>query len=232
LKRLVSVGGYTFIVLGLLLLGVTQLYDYAGGADKPNAPLGSRFLPESIPVKDNVHYTLTKAHQSFPDVLFLLGSVFDGRHGAWSFQGCDEAGCHYGYDTHNLVTDVGQNFTQHKLYNVASNNTSTNYRFARNAALTANAGAPAYTDTGCTGEVGGGLARGIMTFTAGVAGSGDVAAVMNRTYTADGTFTAIQKACLFDLSSGGVLYAENTFSSVNMESGDTLALTWTFNHNN
>lgn len=67
-------------------------------------------------------------------------------------------------------------------------------------------------------------------------------ATYTNTYTASTSYNSIQGACIlsFPYASGAqatsttlttskyVLYAENIFSSVNVISGDTLALTWTF----
>jgi hypothetical protein len=46
------------------------------------------------------------------------------------------------------------------------------------------------------------------------------------TWTATGSFTAVQKCGMFNASSGGAMWFENTFGSVNMQTNDTLQVTW------
>jgi hypothetical protein len=50
---------------------------------------------------------------------------------------------------------------------------------------------------------------------------------ISKTFTATGSFTAVQKAGLFSASSAGTMMAENTFASVNLANGDQLTITWT-----
>jgi len=52
---------------------------------------------------------------------------------------------------------------------------------------------------------------------------------ISHTFTASATQTGVDEAGMLTASSGGTLVFENTFSAVNMNSGDTLAVTWTVN---
>jgi hypothetical protein len=140
-----------------------------------------------------------------------------------------EGGIMWLYITHNIITNAGQDFTQHKLFDSAGAPTT----FAQYIALSTDATAPSYTDTTLTGEITtGGLARAQATFTAGTAANGDVTARLSATFTAAAAFTGVQKAGLFTASTGGVLFAENTFPAVNLQSGDQLTINWDISYTN
>lgn len=91
-------------------------------------------------------------------------------------------------------------------------------------ALTATAITPAVGDTSLSGEITtNGLARaqGAYSHTAGASSYS-----VSHTWTATGAQTA-DAAGMFNASSSGTMCFENTFSSVSLQSGDTLTLTWT-----
>jgi len=104
-------------------------------------------------------------------------------------------------------------------------------------ALSTDTGAPATTDTSLASEITtNGLGRTIGTV-AHTAVSGGTTTTVTSTYTVSYTFTAtgtesgVQKSALFysAVASTGTAMFENTFSSVSLISGDTLAVTWTIN---
>jgi len=110
--------------------------------------------------------------------------------------------------------------------------------------------------SGASSEIGSGLtsapaANGLGRVFAATANNwshtaGAASYVLKNVFTASGSFTAVQQCGMFtgfvlpgdteggDLTNagqgGGVMAFENTFSSVNMISGDTLTVTWTVNY--
>lgn len=104
-------------------------------------------------------------------------------------------------------------------------------------ALSTDSGAPATTDTSLTGELStNGLGRAFGVFAHSAVSGGTSSTVttvytLANTFTASGTTSSIQKCALFYsiVAATGTAFFENTFSSVNVISGDTLAVTWTIN---
>jgi hypothetical protein len=93
-------------------------------------------------------------------------------------------------------------------------------------ALSNDSGTPAATDTAVASEITtNGLARALATPTHT---SNATSYGVSYTFTATGAQSA-QKAGMLNASSGGTLCFENTFSQVSMQSGDTLAVSWTIN---
>lgn len=136
-----------------------------------------------------------------------------------------------------LVTDGGMNRTACRMFNYNSSGSCASEATgtASYIAVTTNAGAPAYTDTACTGEeTTNGLQRARGVVNIGTAASGDIATIITNVFAVTGTFTAEQKACLWTstVANNAMLYAINTFSSVNLISGDSLTIKWTVNHTN
>jgi hypothetical protein len=126
----------------------------------------------------------------------------------------------YHYEDHNLITNAGKDFISAQIGSTSPGANGANY-----IALSDDSGAPAATDTTLTGELAGnGLdrAQGTYSHTAGTN-----TFTVQKVFTASGTVSAIQKTGLFSASSGGTMMAENTFSSVNLISGDQLTVTWT-----
>ena len=127
----------------------------------------------------------------------------------------------YHYEDHNLITNAGRNFIAQELGDSANAGTAA----AEYIAVSTNVDAPAATDTTLTGEIAsGGLERAQGTF-AHVADTDSW--TISNTFTASAGHTAVQKAGLFTAASSGTMMAENTFSSVNLASGDQLTITWT-----
>jgi phage baseplate assembly protein gpV len=122
---------------------------------------------------------------------------------------------------HNLRTNAGINWQYNQM-------AGTTAAVALYIALSSDTTAPAAGDTTVAGEITDtfGLARALGTASHS---SNATSYTVAKTFTATGSYTAVQKAGLFNASSGVTLVFENTFSSVNMNSGDTLAVTWTIN---
>ena len=126
----------------------------------------------------------------------------------------------YHYEDHNLITNAGKDFISAQIGSSAPGINGANY-----IALSSDTGSPAATDTTLTGEISGsGLdrAQGIYSHTADTN-----TYTVQKAFTATGTVSDVQKTGLFTASSAGTMMAENTFTSVNLLSGDQLTVTWT-----
>jgi hypothetical protein len=120
---------------------------------------------------------------------------------------------------HNLRTNAGINWQ----YGQMAGGTAAVCTYI---ALSNSGATPAATDTALASEItSNGLARadGSPSHT-----SNATSYTLSYTFTATGTQSA-QNAGMLNASSSGTLCFENTFSQVNMNSGDTLAVTWTVN---
>lgn len=134
----------------------------------------------------------------------------------------------YHHEDHNEITETGVDFIVDQVSDSASASAS-----AKFIALSSTAtGTVAIDDdnTALDSEIStGGLARAQGTFggyTYATTDNDDSYTVSNI-FTASASHTAVQRAGLFTTSSGGTMLAENSFSSVNLASGDTLTITWT-----
>ncbi|HEX9678486.1 hypothetical protein [Nitrososphaera sp.] len=126
----------------------------------------------------------------------------------------------YYYEGHNLITDAGKDFISAQIGSTSTGSNGANY-----IALSSDDTAPVATDTTLTGEItGSGLDRAQGTYTHS---AGTNTFTVEAVFTASATVSDVQKTGLFTASSGGTMMAENTFSSVNLISGDQLTLTWT-----
>jgi hypothetical protein len=213
-KRLWALGGL-LIIASLLILA--------------SWPYVSTSFGEKASVKGRVEVLFYEAHGCW--CLERIGHNLEMMLKGWQPVGIGpQGGLIWRYVSHNIVTNAGQNFTQHKLFNSGAGTPTT---FAQYIALSTDATAPAYTDTSLLGEITtGGLARAQATFTAGTASLGDVTARLSVTFTATAAFTGVQKAGLFTAATGGVLFAENTFPPVNLQSGDQLTINWDISYTN
>lgn len=125
-------------------------------------------------------------------------------------------------DKHNLITDAGQDFFSAQCLT----NTSAGTRGAGFIALTENGTAPAVTDTTLTSEITtNGLARADATTKTHSAGTDTT--VIEHTFTASASFSTVQKSGLFNASSSGTMFAENTFTSTALATNDQIKVTWT-----
>lgn len=122
----------------------------------------------------------------------------------------------------NLLTNAGRDLFHAQDYT----NTSTGTRGAGYIALTVNTASPAASDTALTGEItSGGLARADASTKTHTSGTNSTS--IQHTFTASATHTAVQKAALFNAASGATMAHINTFTSVTLQSSDTLQVTWT-----
>jgi|TARA_R110002167_G_scaffold322646_1_gene528545 hypothetical protein len=125
-------------------------------------------------------------------------------------------------DKHNLLTNSGRDWMHAQVYT----NTAAGTRGAGYIGLSANAAAPAATDTALTGEItSGGLTRvdaGTKTHTAGTNST-----TIQHTFTASTVHTAVVKASLFNAVTSGYMAHINTFTAVTLQASDTLQVTWT-----
>ncbi|MEM3734838.1 MAG: hypothetical protein QW158_07840 [Nitrososphaerales archaeon] len=120
----------------------------------------------------------------------------------------------------NLITNAGKDFIAQQLGSTSPASNGANY-----IALSTDSTTPSASDTTLAGEITtGGLQRqqGTYSHTAGTN-----TFTVQKTFTASASFTGVQKAGLFTASAGGTMMAENTFSAVNLISGDQLQITWT-----
>ena len=125
-------------------------------------------------------------------------------------------------DKHNLLTNSGRD----AFHALAYTNTTAGTRGYGYIGLTSNAGSPAATDTALTGEITtGGLGR--ADATTKTHSSGTNTTTIQHTFTASATHTAVVKAALFNAASAGTMAHINTFTSVTLQSSDTLQVTWT-----
>lgn len=126
-------------------------------------------------------------------------------------------------DKPNLLTNGGRDF----IHNQSYRNTSAGTEGTRYIAVTTNATAPDAADTVLTGEITtNGLARAAATTNSHTNGTN--VSTLGVTYTATGSHTNVQKSGLFNqLSVGGTMTHENTFTPVSLVTDDQLQVTWT-----
>jgi hypothetical protein len=124
-------------------------------------------------------------------------------------------------ERHNIDTNAGRDYIHDQSYITPASTAVFQY-----VATSESSHTPTATDTTLTSEItdGNGLAR--------AAGTGSHTASTNTstmqiTFNATGTYTAVQLGGLFTASSVGTMNNEATFSSTNLNSGDSLQLTWT-----
>jgi len=122
----------------------------------------------------------------------------------------------------NLLTNGGRDKAHNQIYT----NTSAGARGAGFIAVTTDSTAPADADTTLTSEITtGGLARADASTKTHTSNTNTT--TISHTFTASATHTNVQKAALFDASSSGTMYHENTFTATTLQSSDTLTVTWT-----
>jgi hypothetical protein len=127
----------------------------------------------------------------------------------------------YRHEDHNLITNAGKDFISVQI----GQTTGIGSNGANFIALSNSTSAPAAGDTTLAGEITtGGLARsqGAYAHT-----NGQTTYTITEQFSATATHTAVQKAGLFTAASSGTMMAENTFSSVTLQNGDQLTITWT-----
>lgn len=163
---------------------------------------------EDVYVKDNVNVQVRR-FQEDPDGDIVLE---DGRRGTYGIP--ENLSCH------NLLTTAGRDFLHAQGYSTGPGANGGNY-----IALTTDSGAASAGDTTLASEIAtNGLSRAIGAY---AHSSSTNTTTVSKTFTASGTHTAVQKSGLFTAASVGTLVHEAVFTSVNLLSGDTLAITWT-----
>jgi len=125
-------------------------------------------------------------------------------------------------DKHNLLTNSGRDWMHAQVYT----NTAAGDRGAGYIALTTSTTTPAAGDTLLASEITtGGLER--ADATTKTHSSGTNSTTLQHTFTSSATHTAVIKAALFNAASSGTMAHINTFTSVTLQSADTLQVTWT-----
>lgn len=124
--------------------------------------------------------------------------------------------------TANLRVDVGKDYVCDSLGNNGSRPAVAYYM-----ALTENGTAPGASDTTLTAEITtGGLARATATY---AHTTGATSYTLQKQFTASTSFSTVQKEGIFNASTAGTLFVENTFTSTALVSGDQLTVTHTIN---
>lgn len=130
----------------------------------------------------------------------------------------------YRYETHNLITDAGKDFIKQQAFGTASTST------AQYIALSTDSTAPNANDTTLAGEITSqGLERAQGTATSGGTGQITISKTFTMTSGNQTSFT-INKAGLFDSSSGGTLVAVALISNPpTLQAGDSITINWQIN---
>jgi hypothetical protein len=179
---------------------------------------------EEIGGKVNVVRYEARHCQEYKTKHNILAKIFLGRRSKIDVAGCavDPSTLFYEYVTHNLRTTAGGDWQASVMGNTSAPPATCNY-----IALTNDAGAPAAGDTTLASEIAtNGLSRaqGVYAHTNGTASF-----TIQKVFSATGT-QASQKAALFNASSVGTMCFENTYTSVTVNNGDTLTVTWTISY--
>ncbi len=211
---------------------------------------GILLLPAQTPTP-NVSYNLFKIGQTTANPAQLatgwkpVGYACQAADPSQIAQGISPTVCGYKYTTasHNLITTGGIDWLACRMITATSVHCVAIDTFI---ALSTDATAPAAADCGAgsnacqlcascaaaSSEItSGGLARAVATTITHV--NGTTTYQLIKTFAATATFTAVQKSGLFNEPCAactlpvGALIFENTFSSTNVISGDTLQVTWT-----
>ncbi|MFN4336479.1 MAG: hypothetical protein ACK4FV_02720 [Candidatus Nitrosocaldus sp.] len=129
----------------------------------------------------------------------------------------------YRYETHNLITDAGKDFIRQQAFGTASST-------AQYIALSTDPTTPTPSDTTLVGEIiSQGLGRAQGTATNGGTGQITISKTFTMTSGNQTSFT-INKAGLFDSSSGGTLVAVALISNPpTLQAGDSITINWQIN---
>jgi hypothetical protein len=133
-----------------------------------------------------------------------------------------------------ITGSSGQTCTLSSFNNGGSNATATvaltgANTIASGTALTITAVGSGFTSAPTSATLGSGTATCSGTATVSMVLGIPATFTASHTFTASATQTGVDEAGFLTASSGGTLAFENTFSAVSMNSGDTLAVTWSFN---
>ena len=136
----------------------------------------------------------------------------------------------YFHEGHNLITNMGKDMIYKYIATGGNGTVKASPNGTLYISLTTDATAPAATDTTLASEI---TTNGLQRARAVSNHANSTSTIVLRnTFTASGSFTAVQKAGLFNVPPSGAaattgMLAENTFSSVNLISGDQITITWT-----
>lgn len=141
--------------------------------------------------------------------------IVNGRKGFYTYEQIAQ-------DKPNLLTNGGRDFIHLQAYT----NTSVGTRGSGFIAVTTDVAAPDAADTTLATEIAtGGLGRADADTKTHTTGTN--VTTIEHTFTASATHTAVVKSGLFNAASVGIMTHENTFTSVTLQSNDTLKVTWT-----
>jgi hypothetical protein len=126
----------------------------------------------------------------------------------------------YSYESHNLIVTQGKDIIAKQLGSTSPNTNGANY-----IGLSTSTSPPDSNWTSIPNEITtGGLERAQGTYSHN---NGTNTYQISKTFTASASFTGVQLAGLYVTQTGNTLFAANTFSPVNLISGDYLTVTWT-----
>lgn len=133
-------------------------------------------------------------------------------------------------DKDNLHNTGGIDFIHYQGYTSTGTGSTSSITTATQGSnwmgLSSDAVAPSAADTSLASEiVVNGLQRAQCTTRSHTAGTN--VTTLSITFTATGSFTAVQKGAIFNASSTGVMNHEFTFASTNLNSGDQITITVT-----
>jgi hypothetical protein len=234
------------VIIALLAGGMTMNYILTAPGTAPKGDNTCVYNPvthqfeSNLRVCDTVTYTLLKLGVT----QYSLASLhLQAEH--WKYINTTAQGSYFSYTTHNLLTSAGQTYLQGQIHTLAGATTTYTVTYLALSQGYGNSGTPAYADTICGGGSGltqsettvFNLIRTIGTYTSGTPnGAGSITAQLKATWTSTGVIPGLDEGCAiaanptYSSSLFGTLYAENTFSSVSLNAGDQLTLTWQFTY--
>lgn len=133
-------------------------------------------------------------------------------------------------DSDNVHNTGGVDFLHYQGYTATTTGSTSSITTAtigsNYMAVTSDSVAPSASDTSLTAEIStNGLQRAQCTTRSHTVSTN--VTTLSITFTATGSFTAVQKGALFNASSSGVMNHEFAFASTNLNSGDQLTITVT-----
>jgi hypothetical protein len=216
---------FAAVLLGGAAAPAQSVSEAWGSADQSSVSVGRGVRVQEVS-GGRVHLVnVTVRHcQEYMSHPNLFGRLFLRHRAVVDAAGCanDASTVFYTHTAHNLRTTAGGDWQSSVMGNTSAPPATCNY-----IALTNDAGAAAAGDTTLASEIAAnGLSRaiGVYAHTGGTA-----AYTISKVFTATGT-QASQKTGLFNASSSGTLCFENTYTSVTVNNGDTLTVTWTINY--
>jgi hypothetical protein len=248
------------LLLTMMLGGIVLNFALTAPGSSPSSTPGCVKQPDGTWVSngrvcDRVDYTIFKKGMVAYIDPYFYQLVAEG----WTFVNMSRGGSFFTFETHNLLTSAGVLYIQNQLHVAsAGTNPSAGAAFTTftvgTVGLSYSSTSPAATDASTVGQQPSagpcqdnnlgeitvlGLTRTTFsTVTPGSTSSGSVSFVGSKTWTAYGTLSNVQAGCAWAANNAattstfgsGTLYAENTFSSVNLSSGDQITITWTFTY--